>query len=169
MWIISKANNCFHEENKIIWFEFSRRTWSGRDSRLARGQHGVRTTIGEKPWVTMEIRQQPSQCKHFLGFTGAIIQETGNNSHQKITGFAHKVRLLWKNYQKWERRENSTSYFISLLLVNKYLLRFSICQKLVEILHWINHCPCIHEACNLARRKGKWTKLMRFSKKPFKL
>ena len=153
----------------MIWFEFSRRTWSGRDSRLARGQQSVRTTTGEKPWVTIEIRQQPSQCEQFLGFTGATIQETGYNSCHKVTGFAHKVRLLWKNYQNWERRENSTSHFISLLLVNKYLLRFSIWQKLVEILHWTRHCPCIHEVFNLARRKGKWTKLMRFSKKPFKL
>lgn len=147
----------------MIWFEVSRRIWNGRESRLARDQCSVSTIVGEKPWVTMEIRQLLCQCECFLGFTGAIIKEIGNISWQKITGFVHKVRLLWENYHKWKRRENSISHFISLLLVNTYLLRFSICQKLVEILHWTRQTSSLQSF-----KKSQWTKLMRFSKKPFK-
>lgn len=107
----------------MIWFEFSERIGLGETEPIIkrpawyedcrRGE--ARSDYGN---------EKTTQCECFLVLTVTIIKATMNISWQKMTGFILKVRSLWKNYQKRERRENSISHFISLQLVNKYLLSF---------------------------------------------
>lgn len=124
MWIILKANSCFNQENKIIWFEFSKRIWTKRErEKIIKRSAWYEDCSRREAWGDYG-NEKTTQCECFLVLTVTIIKATMNISWQKMTGFIHKVRLLWKNYQKWERRENSISHFISLQLVNKYLLSF---------------------------------------------